>query len=205
VRDPLVNLDVLKIRGVAPGLAALATGVASYGGFLFCVALHLQAGLGETALAAGLTMAPGGVVFGICGFFWHRLPGRVHAALTPCGYAGSAIAYALLGFSLADGGNGGALFFAALLLFGLSMGLALGSLTAHTLTHVPFERAADASGLFTTTLQLGQVIGVATFGSLFLTLAAGTSAHAIATTMTWAAVLMLVGAGFAVVLARAAR
>ncbi|MEU0529370.1 MFS transporter [Amycolatopsis tolypomycina] len=205
VRDPLVDLGVLKIRGVAPGLAALATGVAAYGGFLFCVALHLQAGLGQTALAAGLTMAPGGVVFGLCGFFWHKLPERLHAALTPGGYAGSAIAYALLGISLKDGGTGGALFFAALVLFGLSMGLAFGSLTAHTLSHVPLERAADASGLLTTTLQLGQVIGVATFGSLFLTLAAGTSAHAIATTMTWAAVLMLVGTGFAVVLARASR
>ncbi|MEV5715194.1 MFS transporter [Amycolatopsis mediterranei] len=203
VRDPLVNLGVLRVRGVAPGLAALATGVASYGGFLFCVALHLQAGLGETALAAGLSMAPGGVVFGVCGFFWHKLPVRVHAALTPCGYVGSAVAYALLGVSLKDGGNGGALFFAALLLFGLSMGLAFGSLMAHALTHVPLESAADASGLLTTTLQLGQVVGVATFGSLFLTLAGGSSAHAITTTMTWAAALLLVGAGFAVALARA--
>ena len=64
------------------------------------------------------------------------------------------------------------------------------------------KRAADVSGLLTTTLQLGQVVGVATFGSVFLTLAGVSSAHAITTTMTWAAVLLLVGAGFAVVLAR---
>jgi EmrB/QacA subfamily drug resistance transporter len=198
VRDPLVNLEALRIRGVAPGLAALATGVASYGGFLFCVSLHLQTGLGETALAAGLTMAPGGVVFGVCGFFWNRLPQRVHAWLTPCGYVGSAVAYVLLGL----GSDGGALFSAALLLFGLSMGCAFGSLMAHALTHVPLESAADVSGLLTTTLQLGQVVGVATFGSVFLTLAGVSSAHAITTTMTWAAVLLLAGAGFALVLAR---
>lgn len=171
VRDPLVNLDVLRIRGVAPGLAALAAGVASYGGFLFCLALHLQTGLGDTALTAGLTMAPGGVVFGLCGFFWHKLPARVHAAVTPIGYAGSAAAYALLALSLRDGGHGGALFFVALMLFGLSMGPAFGSLMAHSLTHVPLASAADVSGLLTTTLQLGQVVGVATFGSAFLTLA----------------------------------
>ncbi|WP_328645448.1 MFS transporter [Amycolatopsis sp. NBC_00348] len=203
VRDPLVNLDVLRIRGVAPGLAALAAGVASYGGFLFCLALHLQTGLGDTALTAGLTMAPGGVVFGLCGFFWHKLPARVHAAVTPIGYVGSAAAYALLALSLRDGGHGGALFFVALMLFGLSMGPAFGSLMAHSLTHVPLASAADVSGLLTTTLQLGQVVGVATFGSAFLTLAGGSSAHAITTTMTGAAVLLLVGAGFAVVLARA--
>jgi hypothetical protein len=199
VRDPLVNLEALRIRGVAPGLAALATGIASYGGFLFCVSLHLQTGLGETALAAGLTMAPGGVVFGVCGFFWNKLPQRVHPWLTPCGYVGSAVAYVLLGL----GGDGGALFSVALLLFGLSMGCAFGSLMAHALTHVPLQSASDVSGLLTTTLQLGQVVGVATFGSVFLTLAADSSAHALTTTMTWAAVLLLAGAGFAVVLARA--
>jgi EmrB/QacA subfamily drug resistance transporter len=203
VRDPLVNLDVLRIRGVAPGLAALAAGVASYGGFLFCLALHLQSGLGDTALTAGLTMAPGGVVFGLCGFYWNKLPTRVHAVLTPVGYVGSALAYALLALSLRDGSHGGALFFVALLLFGLSMGPAFGSLMAHSLTHVPLARAADVSGLLTTALQLGQVVGVATFGSVFLTIATTSSAHAITTTMTGAAVLLLVGAGFAVVLARA--
>ncbi|WIY04598.1 MFS transporter [Amycolatopsis mongoliensis] len=197
VRDPLVDLGVLRIRGVAPGLATLAAGVASYGGFLFCVSLHLQSGLGKTAMAAGLAMAPGGIVFGLCGFFWNRLPQRVHAWLTPCGYVGSAVAYALLALD----GDGGTLFFVALLLFGLSMGPAFGSLMAQALTHVPVERASDVSGLLTTTLQLGQVIGVATFGSVFLTLATASSAHAITTTMTWAAVLLLAGSGFAVVLA----
>jgi predicted MFS family arabinose efflux permease len=191
VADPLVDLAVLKIRGVTPGLATLAAGVASYGGFLFCVSLHLQSGLGKTAMAAGLAMAPGGVVFGLCGFFWNRLPRRVHAWLTPCGYVGSAAAYALLGL----GRDGGTVFFVALLLFGLSMGPAFGSLMVNALTHVPLERAADVSGLLTTTLQLGQVVGVATFGSLFLTLAVTSSATALTTAMACAAALLLVGAG----------
>lgn len=145
-------------------------------------------------MAAGLAMAPGGVVFGLCGFFWNRLPRRAHAWLTPCGYVGSAVAYALLGL----GRDGGTLFFAALLLFGLSMGPAFGSLMVNALTHVPLERAADVSGLLTTTLQLGQVVGVATFGSLFLTLAVTSSATALTTAMTCAAALLLVGAGLAV-------
>ncbi|HEY1003336.1 MAG TPA: hypothetical protein VGD83_27220, partial [Streptosporangiaceae bacterium] len=40
----------------------------------------------------------------------------------------------------------------------------------HALVRVPLAQAADASGLLTTTIQLGQAVGVATFGSLFLTL-----------------------------------
>ena len=54
----------------------------------------------------------------------------------------------------------------------------------------------DASGLLTTTLQLGQVIGVAVFGSIFLSLAARAgqpglpaSPHAIAATSGWLALL----------------
>jgi len=75
--------------------------------------------------------------------------------------------------------------------------------------NVPPARAADASGLLTTTLQLCQVIGVAVFGSLFLTLAAhrvhAASAHAIATTMgSLAGVLALAAIG-GLFLARAAK
>ena len=54
------------------------------------------------------------------------------------------------------------------------MGLALGfsPLVTHALVRVPVHKAADASGLLTTALQLGQAMGVAVLGSVFLTLAA---------------------------------
>lgn len=63
--------------------------------------------------------------------------------------------------------------------------------------HVPRSPAADASGLVTTTIQLSQVIGVAVFGNLFLSLAAHPGAHASAaaffTAERWLAALTLVG------------
>ena len=72
--DPLLNLAVLRAPGLVPGLAAVAVLMITYGGFLFSFALHLQAGLGNSALRAGLTFAPCAVVFGLCGYFWRRLP-----------------------------------------------------------------------------------------------------------------------------------
>jgi hypothetical protein len=73
----------------------------------------------------------------------------------------------------------------------------------------PGERPADAanaSGLLTTTLQLGQAVGVAAFGSLFLTLAAHRgphpSAHAITITMVGLAALLATGALAALPLSR---
>ena len=74
-------------------------------------------------------------------------------------------------------------------MLGGSLALAFSPLVTHALRHVPVLEAADASGLFTTTVQLGQAIGVAVFGSVFLTLAAHpaphASGHALATTLYW--------------------
>ena len=96
-----------------------------------------------------------------------------------------------------------------LLALGAALGLGYSPLVTHSLARVPLADAADASGLLTTTLQLGQVIGVAVFGSLFLSLAARggqpgltASPHAIAATSGWLALLFAAGALTAVPLAR---
>ncbi len=76
----------------------------------------------------------------------------------------------------------------------------------HALRHVPVREAADASGLFTTTVQLGQAIGVAVFGSVFLALAAhpapDASGQAAATTFYWLAALLAIATLAALPLAR---
>jgi hypothetical protein len=75
--------------------------------------------------------------------------------------------------------------------------------------HVPPAEAADASGLLTTTIQLSQVLGVAVFGSLFLSLAAQQQPHASAaafpTVELWLAALTLLGVVGALLLARTVR
>jgi len=74
---------------------------------------------------------------------------------------------------------------------------------------VPLRHATDASGLLTTTIQLGQAVGVAIFGSLFLTLdtdrgaaTAAVSGHALAVTMSWLAAAMLLAVAAGIPLAR---
>ena len=59
--DPLLNLDVLRAPVLPAGLAALACSQVAYGGLLFAFTLHLQAGLGQSALRAGLSPAVGGL------------------------------------------------------------------------------------------------------------------------------------------------
>jgi MFS family permease len=192
--DPLLNLRVLTAPGLASGLTAMILLMASYGGFLFAVALQLQSGLGESALRAGLTFAPSALVFGLVGFFWNRLPVRLHHLLTPLGCTIAVAAYVLLGLDLASGGRGGALLLAILVLLGGSLAAGFSPLVTHSLMAVPVTEAADASGLLTTALQLGQAVGVATFGSVFLSLAAHGSGHAVAVTLYWVAAVLGVGA-----------
>jgi hypothetical protein len=205
--DPLLNLSVLRAPGLASGLAAVTLLMITYGAFLFSLALQLQGGLGESALGAGLTFAPCAVAFGICGFFWRRLPGRIHHLLTPAGCLVAVAAYLAVGLDLASGTRGGAELQVALIVLGAALALGFSPLVTHALVHVPLRDAADASGLFTTTLQLGQAVGVATFGSVFLTLSAQSrphaSAHALATTLYWLALLLALAALASLPLTRA--
>jgi MFS family permease len=210
--DPLLNLAVLRAPGLVPGLAAVAVIMITYGGFLFSFALHLQAGLGDSALRAGLTFAPCALVFGFCGYFWRRLPSRTHHLLAPAGCLVAVGGYVAVGLVLRSGSTGGLALQAAMVVTGASLALAFSPLVTHALVRVPLQHAADASGLLTTTIQLGQAIGVATFGSLYLTLdadrgrvagpVAATSGHALAVTLVWLAAAVALGAAAGVPLAR---
>jgi hypothetical protein len=55
---------------------------------------------------------------------------------------------------------------------GGALALAFSSVVTLALVRVPREQAADASGLLTTVFQLSQAVGIAVFGSVFLTSAA---------------------------------
>ncbi len=209
--DPLLNLAVLRAPGLVPGLAAVAVLMITYGGFLFSFALHLQAGLGDSALRAGLTFAPCALVFGACGYFWRRLPASWHHLLAPLGCLVAAGGYLAVASVLRSGGPGGVPLQAGLIVTGAALALGFSPLVTHALVRVPLRHAADASGLLTTTIQLGQAVGVATFGSLFLTLdtdrgtaTPAVSGHALAVTMSWLAAAMLLGVVAGIPLARTA-
>ncbi|MEV4111033.1 MFS transporter [Nonomuraea sp. NPDC049695] len=207
--DPLLNLEVLNARGIRPGLLTLSAAQISYGGFLFAFTLHLESGLGADALRAGLTYIPLAAAFGLVGYFWRRLPERMHHMLVPIGLALCVAGYAGTAVALRDGGQPGALLWIAQALYGAGLGASVSPLLTQGLAHVPPARAADASGLFTTTMQLGQLTGVAVFGSVFLALAPPplpqSSPHAIAVTSAYLAALTAVGLISAFSLARAVR
>jgi len=206
--DPLLNLGVLRAPGLPAGLGTLLAVMAGYGGLLFVFTLHLQAGLGQSPLRAGLSYIPLAGMFGLAGYFWRRLPARVHPALVPTGLALIAVAYLGIAAAVRGGGAGGPLLWLALAVAGAGLGLTISPLLTQSLVGVPVSQAADASGLVATAAQLSQVIGVAAFGTVYLSLAqragapAMASGRALAVTATVLALLAGIGLVPAVALAR---
>src|SRR6266702_2589844 len=153
-------------------------------------------------LAAGL-VALAAAMIGYGGFLFSF---ALHLQI---GLALGTLAYLGLALDLRAGGRGGPWLFLILVVYGAAFGAAFSPLVTQSLVRVPRSEAADASGLLTTTIQLSQVIGVAVFGSLFLTLAAHPCAHASATAFStvnsWVAALTVLGIAGALLLARTVR
>ncbi len=82
---PLLDLRVLRSRGLPSGLSALGLSQVGYGGVMFVFTLYLQVSQHDSALRAGLTYLPLATTFGVISFYWRRLPGRVHRGACACG------------------------------------------------------------------------------------------------------------------------
>jgi len=181
-------------------LIAIVLALASYGGFLFTFTQHLQGGLRYSALQAGLTFVPLATGFALSSLNWRRLPARWHQLVIPAGCVIAAMGYLLVGLVVADGGTGGLELPLALFVGGFGQGMAASPILTVALSKVAPQDAPDASGVLTTVIQLGLVIGVATFGSVFLTQATVPGVHptasAIALTL-WLIVAALVACAIA--------
>ncbi len=175
---PLVPDRVLHLAGVRSGIAALFVIMTVFGGMFFTLALHLQGGLGETPLRAGLTFAPAATAFAVVSLNWQRLPARFAPWLPIGGFAGTAAGLAVLASVLKSGAAGGVVTYLALGLIGMSMASAFGPLMTGVLMRVPVADAADATGVVVTVNQLALVVGVASFGALYLNLAGTLPAEA---------------------------
>jgi MFS family permease len=204
-RHPLLDLDVLRAPGMAAGILALGLGMVTFGGFMFTLSVHLQSALGHSALATGLAYVPGAATFGLLGYYWRRLPARLHWAFVPAGFLLGAAGYLGIDLALRGGGDGGGWRIVFMLLFGTGFGLAFSPALTQALVRVPLRSAADASGLLTTTMQLAQVVGFTVFGAAYLGLAGSGPAHAISLVTGLEAAGALVAAGFGVALARTVR
>ncbi|WP_181019044.1 MFS transporter [Streptomyces roseicoloratus] len=187
---PLVAPGVLRVPGFGRAVFRIAAVMAVNAGFLFTLTLHFQGALGHSALRAGLSFAPTAAVFGLVGLTWRRWPARWQRSLVPGGFLLSAAALLGAGAALRDGDTGGWVLHPLLSALGAGLALAFSPALTGALATVRPEYAADASGLLATVTQLGQLAGVAAFGTLFLGGIAGPGPQASAEAL-WTCVIVL--------------
>jgi hypothetical protein len=115
---PLIALRVLRIPGIASAALRILLVMAINAGFLFAMTLHVQGGLGYSPLRAGLMFAPTVVVFGAVGLTWRRWLTGLQRGLVPGGFVLVAVASVGVGLVMRDGGDGGFMLYAALVVMG---------------------------------------------------------------------------------------
>ncbi|MFE4796491.1 MFS transporter [Streptomyces sp. NPDC057908] len=166
-RDPLVDLrTTARPRVLITNVASIFVGFGMYASMLIVPQL-LQFpeatgyGLGQSMLAAGLWMAPGGVMMMIVSPFGGKLTDARGPKFTLiCGVLVLAAGY---GLSLVLMGSAWGLML-SLMVINSGVGLAYGSMPALIMGSVPLSETAAANGFNTLMRSLGTSIGAAVIG-----------------------------------------
>ncbi|MGC5246052.1 MFS transporter [Gordonia sp. DT219] len=192
---PMIAASVVRSRGMIPAVLTLVIVFACYAGCLLSTSIHFQTGLGESALSGGIRFLPLAIGFSLAGLSWQRLPAAHHSTVVVVGAATTAVAFFTLAWSFGNGADIATE--AAFALLGLGMGFAFSPVISVTLARVPLRFAADASGILSTSFQVGNVLGIALFGSIYLSAAQRfTSSHAMSIT-SWTLGAASIAAGVA--------
>ncbi|MCP9951161.1 DHA2 family efflux MFS transporter permease subunit [Actinomadura madurae] len=166
-RQPMVPLELFRLRGFAAGNAAGVFLYAALYGSLFFAAQYFQTGRGDRPLAAGLHLlawtASVTVVAPVAGRLVNRVGARPPAA------AGLALQAAGMGW-LALAATPSVPYWqlvAPMLVAGAGVSMAMPATQTAVLNAVAPQRIGNASGVFNTGRQLGGVFGVALLALAF--------------------------------------
>jgi EmrB/QacA subfamily drug resistance transporter len=198
-RTPMVRMDLFARPGYATGALLALVYFSGFTGVVFVLTLFFQAGLGYSALAAGIAITPfalgSAVSAAVGGRLVHRWGRRVVVAGILIVVAGLALTDAVVG---AASGAVGWWTAAPLLIAGLGSGLVISPNQTVTLEHVPVSQAGAAGGVLQTGQRLGTAVGIAVVGALYFgglrtggpTLAAS---HGLRATVALTAVALVIG------------
>nr|WSW57844.1 MFS transporter [Streptomyces sp. NBC_00998] len=165
---PLVSLPMLKRRTIAWGNVGGLVTFSMMSTVIFVLTLYLQETLGLSAFQTGLVFGVQGVASAFAGSFAPKVIGRFGARRT---LTGSLLGQGLLTAALlAVGAESGAL--VATVAVSVASMFHLGAIISYGLTvtsGVPDEEQGLATGLVTTTQQVGITIGIPLLGVLATT------------------------------------
>jgi MFS transporter, DHA2 family, multidrug resistance protein len=168
VEEPLLDLRLLNYHNF--GMANIIMIIFSLGmfGSTFLLPIYLQNSLGYTALQAGSVFLPVGIIQGIIAPISGRISDKINPKIP------LVIGVIILAYSFYLNSNLSWLselkyIMISLYLRGLSMGLMFTALSTISLSEIPREKMAQASGITNSIRQLGGSLGVAILATLLTT------------------------------------
>lgn len=171
-RTPLVPPSLFALASLRRGLVLMLPFSMGFSGFMFVIALALQRGAGLGPVPAGLALAPMAVAFLFVSLAGPRLIARFGTRVVTAGAVLQGVGVLLI--ALAAWRDWPHLGFGALLpgaaVAGAGQALQLPNLLRIVMSEIPPARAGVGSGVMVTTQQSAFALGVATLGTLFLTL-----------------------------------
>ncbi|MGW3666502.1 MFS transporter [Streptomyces sp. NPDC005141] len=175
-RGPLIEPALLRGRAFPAALATSTLFFAVMNGVVITVVLHLELGLHDGPLTAGLTLLPWSAGLGIGSLAaGTHLVTRYGTRIMHIGIAVLALglAAAFLAYSSAEPGAYPAMLPAALAVAGLGTGLFTPPFFSTALRGVGPQETGSAAGLLNAVQQLGGTLGVAVIGGVYLGAADG--------------------------------
>ncbi|MEU6550146.1 MFS transporter [Streptomyces sp. NPDC046915] len=174
-RTPLVPPSLFELTSLRRGLVLMVPFSIGFSGFMFVIAVALQRGAGLGPVPAGLALAPMAVAFLIVSLAGPRLVARYGTRVVTAGALVQGVGVALI--VLAAWRDWPDLGFIELLpgaaVAGAGQALQLPVVMRIVLSEVPPARAGVGGGVMVTTQQSALALGVATLGTLFLSLVPG--------------------------------
>ncbi|NEA61109.1 MFS transporter [Streptomyces sp. SID12488] len=174
-RTPLVPPTLFALTSLRRGLLMIVPFAIGFSGFMFVIAVALQRGAGLGPVRAGLALAPMAVTFFAVSLAGPRLVARYGTRVVTVGGLIQGVGVALITVAVwrswPDLGLVELLPGAAVA--GAGQALQLPVLFRIILSEVEPARAGVGSGVMVTTQQAALALGVATLGTLFLSLAPG--------------------------------
>jgi EmrB/QacA subfamily drug resistance transporter len=177
--QPLLDPQLVRTAGYAPGLAIGLVYFIGYTGIWLVLALFFQDGLGYSPLRSGLAVTPFALGVAASAVLAGRLVDRVGRWLTVSGLTTTVVGLAATALVLRHVGGDRAAWAAAgpLLLAGLGGGMVTSPNVTLTLESVPVRMAGAAGGALQTAQRIGSAIGTALLASVFYRVLTG-SGHA---------------------------
>ena len=163
--EPVLDPRFFRSAPFAGAVLTAISATAAVGGFLFLATLYLQDVRGMSAVRAGLHLLPMAIMVALGALVSSRILARRGARL-PMVAAGVALAAGGVLLSRLTASSGLAPLAVAFVVFGIGGGVINAPITYTAVSGMPVSQAGVASGIASTSRQIGQCLGIAVAGSI---------------------------------------